>query len=236
VSLIRYHKVLLIGAQNTHRISKLVVFLVPGPTPTVLSLPPLTTSATKNCNLQIPVHLSSDPPPPTASKPPDLPVSSTCTRKRQRHYMAHHAHVLPYSFHSRPGRCNTYAHRPQQLFPDTCRWWRGKEMHTGAYLWFGFFAICFFSLQSFIIIYLYYSGTHEERKPGQYFLTVAQMVENDHPVPSYLANVFHKSEGWVETPQLPLMLKTSIRSMRLTEKLCILSLRSIHRNDDFPSA
>ncbi|KAN0141728.1 hypothetical protein V8E53_000190 [Lactarius tabidus] len=107
---------------NTQFISKVVVLLVPGLTPTVLSFPPLPTSATKNPNLPIPVHLSSDPPPQTASKPPDLPVSSTSTRKRRRHYMAHHTRMLPYLSHSRPGRCNTYTNRPQQLFPDTCRW------------------------------------------------------------------------------------------------------------------
>ncbi len=28
------------------------------------------------------------------------------------------------------------------------------------------------------------------------------MVENDYPVPSYLADVFQKPEGWIETPQL----------------------------------
>ena len=28
------------------------------------------------------------------------------------------------------------------------------------------------------------------------------MVENDYPVPAYLADVFQKSEGWIETPQV----------------------------------
>ena len=31
-------------------------------------------------------------------------------------------------------------------------------------------------------------------------LTVEQMVENDYPVPSYLADIFQKPEGWIETP------------------------------------
>ena len=35
----------------------------------------------------------------------------------------------------------------------------------------------------------------------QYLLTVEQMVENDYPVPAYLADVFQKPEGWIETPQ-----------------------------------
>ena len=27
------------------------------------------------------------------------------------------------------------------------------------------------------------------------------MVENDYPVPSYLADVFSKPDGWLETPE-----------------------------------
>lgn len=27
-----------------------------------------------------------------------------------------------------------------------------------------------------------------------------QMIENDYPVPSYMADTFEKSAGWVETP------------------------------------
>jgi hypothetical protein len=94
VSLIRYHTLLLTGAQNMQFI-KIVVLLVQGLTPTVLSLPPLPTSATKNRNLPIPVHLSSDPPPQTASELPDLPVSSTQHSEEAGAIMAHHTHVLP---------------------------------------------------------------------------------------------------------------------------------------------
>ena len=42
-----------------------------------------------------------------------------------------------------------------------------------------------------------------KRQPSQYLLTVEQMVENDYPVPSYLADVFEKPEGWIETLQAP---------------------------------
>ena len=37
--------------------------------------------------------------------------------------------------------------------------------------------------------------------PTQYLLTLEQMIENDYPIPSYLADVFEKPAGWVETPQ-----------------------------------
>ena len=38
--------------------------------------------------------------------------------------------------------------------------------------------------------------------PTQYLLTLEQMIENDYPIPSYMADVFEKSTGWMETPQL----------------------------------
>ncbi|KAJ7282559.1 ribonuclease H [Mycena rebaudengoi] len=40
-----------------------------------------------------------------------------------------------------------------------------------------------------------------ETDPAQYLLTLEQMVENDYPVPSYMADVFQKPAGWIETPQ-----------------------------------
>jgi hypothetical protein len=64
---------------------------------------------------------------------------------------------------------------------------------------------CFLLFSSFLspIIYLYFSGTHEERKPCAVPLKV----------PSYLVDVFQKPEEWMETPQLRLMQKTRIRSI-----------------------
>lgn len=32
-------------------------------------------------------------------------------------------------------------------------------------------------------------------------LTTEQMLENDYPVPSYIAEIFEKPDDWVETPQ-----------------------------------
>lgn len=29
------------------------------------------------------------------------------------------------------------------------------------------------------------------------------MVENDYPIPSYMADIFEKPPGWVETPEAP---------------------------------
>ncbi|KAF9268108.1 ribonuclease H-like protein [Marasmius fiardii PR-910] len=41
------------------------------------------------------------------------------------------------------------------------------------------------------------------KDPEQYLLTLEQMIENDYPVPSYMADVFQKSRGWIETPKQP---------------------------------
>ncbi|KAF9483125.1 hypothetical protein BDN70DRAFT_350828 [Pholiota conissans] len=37
--------------------------------------------------------------------------------------------------------------------------------------------------------------------PMRYLLTLEQMIENDYPIPSYMADVFEKPQGWVETPE-----------------------------------
>lgn len=40
-----------------------------------------------------------------------------------------------------------------------------------------------------------------DKSPTQYLLTLEQMVENDYPIPSYMADLFQKPPGWVETPE-----------------------------------
>lgn len=41
----------------------------------------------------------------------------------------------------------------------------------------------------------------QEKTPTRYLLTREQMIENDYPIPSYIADVFEKQEGWKETPE-----------------------------------
>ena len=42
-----------------------------------------------------------------------------------------------------------------------------------------------------------------EKDPARYILSLEQMVENDYPIPSYMADIFQKPQGWVETPEAP---------------------------------
>ncbi len=41
-----------------------------------------------------------------------------------------------------------------------------------------------------------------KKDPTQYLLTVEQTIENDCPIPSYLADVLSKPDGWMETPEI----------------------------------
>ncbi|KAH0828120.1 hypothetical protein J3R83DRAFT_3791 [Lanmaoa asiatica] len=40
-----------------------------------------------------------------------------------------------------------------------------------------------------------------DKDPSLYLLSLQQMIENDYPIPSYMADIFDKPDGWVETPQ-----------------------------------
>lgn len=39
-----------------------------------------------------------------------------------------------------------------------------------------------------------------EKTPERYVVSLEDMVENDYPIPSYMADVFEKPLGWMETP------------------------------------
>ena len=59
------------------------------------------------------------------------------------------------------------------------------------------------------------------------------MVENEYPVPSYLADVFQKPDEWIETPQVA----TDAEGPHAIDcELTRLLIRSIHWNSTLPSA
>jgi hypothetical protein len=79
----------------------------------------------------------------------------------------------------------------------------------------------FSSLQSFNCT----AAAHAQNQtPVQYLLTIEQIIEDDYPVPSYLADVFRKREGWIVTPQAAADARALLRSMRLTEMVRFLTL------------
>lgn len=158
---------------NTNLIQRLVVLLIPGLTPDLLSLPPLPTSATSNPNLPLSIPL------------PPLPTEGQ-------------------TINSVPFIAATFSHAcPTRAPGDQTR------MHSVLSTFF----------QGPI------SGEEKKRRmtqrlqaeilkdsPAQYLLTLEQMVENEYPIPSYMADIFQKPEGWVETPEPPKQAEASLPS------------------------
>ncbi|KAN0141762.1 hypothetical protein V8E53_000224 [Lactarius tabidus] len=136
---------------NTQFISKIDVLLTQGLTPTVLSLLPLPTYATKNRNLPIPIYLQSDPPPQTASKPPDLPGRG---RGTVWHITRTLSHACPTCAPSNALRIHPGLNTFFQTRVSSER--RIQERISGSYF-------CLFA--SFISPIVYLFGTHKERKP-----------------------------------------------------------------------
>ncbi|KAI0061326.1 ribonuclease H-like protein [Artomyces pyxidatus] len=154
-----------IRVQNPQSIQKVVVLLIPGLTSTVLSLPPLPTSATANPNLPLPIPLPSDSPPDAAARLGGVPFvartfSHACPTKAPGETTRMHS-VL-----------STFFHGPVS----------GEEKKKR-------------------VLQRIAADRAVEKDPAQYALTVEQMIENDYPIPSYMADVFEKPSGWVETPE-----------------------------------
>ncbi|KAH8999593.1 hypothetical protein EDB86DRAFT_2908694 [Lactarius hatsudake] len=192
-----------IRVQNTQSIQKLVVLLIPGLTSTVLSLPPLPTSATENPNLPIPIPLPSDPPPPTPSKPPDIPSS-----------VDSHSEEAAALYGGVPFIARTFSHAcPTRAPGDTTR------MHSVLNT---FFQTPVSGEEKKRRLQERISAERTQKKnPAQYILTTEQMVENDYPVPSYIADVFTKSEGWIETPQAAVDAESSHQVYAVDCEMCI---------------
>ena len=52
-----------------------------------------------------------------------------------------------------------------------------------------------------IIYLLVLAECVNKNDPTRYLLTLEQMIENDYPIPSYMADIFEKPAEWVETPE-----------------------------------
>ncbi|KZS92153.1 hypothetical protein SISNIDRAFT_467013 [Sistotremastrum niveocremeum HHB9708] len=140
--------------ENPRSIQKVLILLIPGLTPSLLSLPTPTLSATESPFLPLPVPAST----------PSFPFIST--------FM----HALPTIA---PGE-STKMHSVMNTFfsgPVS-----GEEKKRR-------------------ILERISQERNMSSDPSQYCMTVEQMIENDYPVPSYLADVFTPpSDDWVQIP------------------------------------
>ncbi|XP_006457267.1 hypothetical protein AGABI2DRAFT_79294, partial [Agaricus bisporus var. bisporus H97] len=156
---------------NAHLIQKVVAVLIPGLTPDLLELPPLPTAATSNPNLPIPIPLSTKFKD-SASTAASIPfVASTFT------------HACP----TRAPGDQTRMHSVLSTFFNGPVSGEEKKRRVTQRLQ------CMLFSNNF--------KRDGQRVPSQYMLTLEQMIENDYPIPSYMADVFQKPTGWVETPQ-----------------------------------
>ena len=60
-----------------------------------------------------------------------------------------------------------------------------------------------FSPSPDLTVIRYSAERAQEKTPMRYILPIEQMMENEYPIPSYMADVFEKPPGWVETPEQP---------------------------------
>ncbi|KAF7357922.1 Ribonuclease H [Mycena venus] len=158
-------------------IQKVVALLIPGLTPELLGLPPLPTSATSNPNVPIAIP---------------LPHSRIHVRPP-----FHRLHVQPRMSHPRARRPDAYAQHPDRVLPRSYNRSRAKEAGHRPIL----SVHAFLRRPHLFADFLCVVERTREKDPAQYLLTLEQMLENEYPIPSYMADVFQRPDGWIETPE-----------------------------------
>ena len=168
-----------------------MVLLIPGLTPDLLSLPPLPTSATSNPNLPLSIPL------------PPLPTEGQTTNSVP-FIAATFSHACP----TRAPGDQTRMHSVLSTFFQGPISGEEKKRRTTQRL-HGVYSV-------YIYIFRFFPqrSTAEILKdsPAQYLLTLEQMVENEYPIPSYMADIFQKPPGWVETPEPQNQAEASLHS------------------------
>ncbi|KAF8907850.1 hypothetical protein CPB84DRAFT_1767719 [Gymnopilus junonius] len=159
---------------NPNMIQKVVTLLVPGLTPELLALPPLPTAATSNPNLPLSIPLLSSS---SATVPNGTDFSTTSSAENIPFIASTFSHACP----TRAPGDQTRMHSVLSSFFNGPVSGEEKKRRLTQ------------RVQSEI----------NKTDPTQYLLTLEQMIENDYPIPSYMADVFEKPDGWKETPQLP---------------------------------
>lgn len=134
---------------------------------------------------------------PTSSS---LNTSSYCAEARPHDHSAFYRfHFQPCMPYARTGRSDAYAQCSQRILQWSDQW-NGEEEANGATG-----SLCAFLAFSFHPhrLMIFAAERAHDKDPTQYLLTLEQMIENDYPIPSYMADVFQKPQGWVETPEEP---------------------------------
>ena len=164
-------------------IQKVVALLIPGITPEILSLPPFPTSAISNPNLPLSIPLL--PPTTAASTAANIPfIASTFS------------HACP----TRAPGDQTRMHSVLSSFftgPISGEEKR-RRLERNLQRMSNSFNFYYYANHYFLLVL---AECVTKNDPTRYLLTLEQMIENDYPIPSYMADVFEKPPEWVETPE-----------------------------------
>ncbi|KAI0032017.1 hypothetical protein K488DRAFT_50840 [Vararia minispora EC-137] len=169
-----------IRVENPRNVQKAVVLLIPGLTTKVLGLPPPPTSAISNPNLPISIPLPAD----SASRssadfdPPEKTEEAAALLGGVPFITRTFSHACP----TRAPGDSTRMHSVLSEFFHGPVSQEEKRKR---------------------ILQRINTERNTAKSPVQYLLSVEQMINNDYPVPSYMADVFQKPPGWVETPRQP---------------------------------
>jgi RNA exonuclease 1 len=168
----------------------------------VLSLPPLPTSSTENSNVPIEVPAPTNPLPSKRSQPVELPSSIDPRSEEAAAFYGGIPFITRTFSHTLPTRAPGDAIRMHSVLNTFFQGPVSGEEKKRRLLE----RIAGPSLlhNPFLSLRLITPTTAERagrKDPSKYLLTVEQMVENDYPVPSYLADVFKAPDGWIETPE-----------------------------------
>ena len=166
----------LFAYKNTRSILRVVTLQVPGITSAIF---PLNSPPSSNPSLPIPIH------PPSSDSPGTLPfVASTFSHACPTRAPGDktHLHSVYGAFFQGPMNA---AEKARRMMRENCRSHdTSHSLHHPTFL-------------HFPTLVEHPMGQH----PARYTLSPEQMIENDYPMPSYMADVFQKPPGWIETPQ-----------------------------------
>lgn len=173
--------------------TNLVVLLVPALTYTILSLPPLLTSATENPRLPIRMPLPSDPPY-NPSKQPKLPSFVDSLGRAATLYgsIPFIAHTFFYGCPTRAPGDTIRMHCILNTFLQTPVSGEEKERH----ILFWFVSLTFPRADRLLVLQWSARGP---RTRGKLFLTTEKMVEHNYRFPLYLAEVCQNPEGRMDS-------------------------------------
>jgi RNA exonuclease 1 len=202
-------------------IQRVVVLFVPGLTPEILSLPPFPITATANPNLPISIPLALPTPIPTSEGDKKEVSTAACIPFIATTF----SHACPTRA---PGDQNRMHSVMSAVFSGpVSSEEKKKRVSLKKECKCSFNYVFSFLCRDQNTLTILFSAETHNADPTQYLITLEQMIENDYPVPSYMAEVFPKSAGWLEVA------KPSETESRWNQKIYAIDCEMVHLQHQF---